>query len=113
MLEGAVFTAPQTRRVDVAAAVNQAVAAAGGNPFLYQAIGQQTKQRRLSEYEKYAPRERLMDSFAEHLSILEAIEGGDRRAAAASMRAHIRKSHENRPDFRKVRVLAHRRLTRR
>jgi DNA-binding GntR family transcriptional regulator len=113
MLEGAVFTAPLTRLFDVDAEFHQALAAACGNRFLSQAIGQQTKLRRLSEYEKYAPRERLMDSFAEHLSILEAIERGDRRAAAASMRAHIRKSHENRPDFRKVRVLAHRRLTRR
>ena len=113
MLEGAVFTSPLTRLFDVDAEFHQTLAAACGNRFLSQAIGQQTKLRRLSEYEKYAPRERLSDSLREHLTILEAIERGDRQAAAAGMRAHTRKSHENRPDFRKVRVLAHRRLTRR
>ena len=78
-----------------------------------QAIHQQTRLRRLSEYEKYNSRERLSQSFGEHLEILAAIEAGDRDQAAERMRAHIQASDQTRPDFRKVRVLAHRRLTRR
>ena len=92
---------------------HDAIAAACGNRFLAQALRQQTRLRRLSEYEKYNSRERLRDSFAEHLAILTAIEGGDLTAAAEHMRAHLRAAAATRPDFNKVRVLTHRRLTRR
>ncbi len=98
---------------DIDAEFHDALADAGDNRFLSQAIRQQTRLRRLSEYEKYTSRERLVDSFEEHLSILDAIENGAFAEAAERMSLHIRTSDATRPDFRKVRVLAHRRLTRR
>lgn len=98
---------------DIDAEFHNTLAEACGNRFLSQAILQQTRLRRLSEYEKYTSRERLIDSFGEHLSILDAVERGTLGEAAAHMSLHIRNSDANRPDFRKVRVLAHRRLTRR
>lgn len=89
------------------------LAEACGNRFLSQAIRQQTRLRRLSEVAKYTTRERLIESFREHLAILEAIELGAFKRAAERMSEHIRMSNATRPDFRKLRVLAHRRLTRR
>lgn len=99
--------------VDIDAAFHENLGEACGNRFLSQAIRQQTRLRRLSEYERYTARERLTRSFEEHLSILDAIERGAFADAAERMAAHIRTSDANRPEFRKVRVLAHRRLTRR
>ena len=113
VLEGGAMSEPIIKLFDIDAEFHEALAQACGNRFLAQAIRQQTRLRRLSEYEKYAPRERLRDSFAEHLKILEAIEAGDPKGAVEEMRRHIGNSDANRPDFRKVRVLAHRRLTRR
>ena len=98
---------------DIDAEFHDTLADACGNRFLAQTIRQQTRLRRLSEYEKYTTRERLVDSFGEHLSILDAIEKGSLAEAAERMSLHIRMSDATRPDFRKVRVLAHRRLTRR
>ncbi|NJO36513.1 MAG: GntR family transcriptional regulator [Rhizobiales bacterium] len=98
---------------DIDAGFHDTLAGACGNRFLAQAIRQQTRLRRLSDYEKYTSRERLIDSFGEHLAILDAIEQGAFGEAAKRMSLHIRTSDANRPDFRKVRVLAHRRLTRR
>jgi len=98
---------------DIDAEFHETLADACGNRFLTQAIRQQTRLRRLSEYEKYISRERHRSSFVEHLAILDAIEAGDRTLAAERMRDHILASDSKRPDFRKVRTLAHRRLTRR
>lgn len=98
---------------DIDAEFHETLADACGNRFLAQAIRQQTRLRRLSEYEKYTSRERHRQSFAEHLSILDAIEAGDMKRAAERMRAHILAANAKRPDFRKVRALAHRRMTRR
>ncbi len=55
----------------------------------------------------------ISQSFAEHLAILDAVEAGDRDLAAERMREHILAANAKRPDFRKIRTLAHRRLTRR
>lgn len=104
---------PLNSLLDIDAAFHNALAEACGNRFLAQSIRQQTRLRRLSEYEKYTTPERLEASFAEHMAILDAVERGALAEAAERMSLHIRMSDENRPDFRKVRVLAHRRLTRR
>lgn len=101
-----------TKLFEIDAEFHNALAGACGNRFLAQSIRQQTRLRRLSEYEKYTSRERMEVSFREHLAILDAISRGAQDEAADRMSLHIRLANENRPDFRKVRVLAHRRLTR-
>lgn len=113
MIQGAVFSQPVAALFDLDAAFHDTIAEACGNRFLAQAIRQQTRLRRLSEYERYSSRERLLESFREHLRVLEALEQGDKALAADCLRVHIRASENARPDLRKVRVLAHRRLTRR
>jgi len=83
-----------------------------GNRFIAQAIRLQTRLRRLSEYENYNDRERLRDSCLEHIAILDAMEAADFSRAAELLHRHIAVSQEIRPNFDKVRALAHRRLTR-
>lgn len=112
MLAGAVETAPVSEMFAVDADFHETVAECCGNRFLRQAIRQQTHLRRLSEYENYGDRARLAESCREHLEILDAIEAGDLDIAAARLADHIATSRRVRPDFAKVRALAHRRLTR-
>jgi DNA-binding GntR family transcriptional regulator len=44
-------------------------------------------------------RKRMMQSCLEHLSILEALEAGNRRQAAELMRRHIEVSRDVLPEF--------------
>ncbi|MEM7224513.1 MAG: GntR family transcriptional regulator [Pseudomonadota bacterium] len=98
---------------DADAAFHERLAEASGNRFLTQAIRQITRVRRLSEPERYVTRERLAESFREHGEVLKAIKADDPGLAAKRMADHIDRAHAARPDIRKVRALAHRRLTRR
>jgi DNA-binding GntR family transcriptional regulator len=113
MLDDGADTTPMSALFALDAEFHETIAECCGNRFLAQAVHQQTQLRRLSEYEKYSDRERLKEAFREHLGILDALDAGDRELAAQRMETHIARSSERRPDFRKVRVLAHRRLTRR
>ncbi len=112
MIGGGARSQPMPALFDADAEFHEAIADACGNRFLMLAIRQQTQLRRLSEYEKYNERGRLETSFREHLAILNAIECRDLAAASRLMAEHIRHSEDSRPDLAKVRVLAHRRLTR-
>ena len=109
---GAVYQIAIGELFDADALFHQTIASCCGNRFLTQAIHQQTRLRRLSEYEKYSERERLKRSCEEHLKILRGIESGERERAANYMAEHIAASREVRPDFAKVRFLVHRRITR-
>jgi DNA-binding GntR family transcriptional regulator len=112
LLEAGIETAPMARLFEADAEFHEAIGDFCGNRFLAQAIRLQTRLRRLSEYENYNDRERLKDSCREHLAILDAFEAGDFRRAADLLHGHIAVSQEVRPNFDKVRALAHRRLTR-
>lgn len=98
--------------VELDSSFHVAMAEACGNRFLAQAISRQTRLRELSEHRKYASAEGLRVAIDEHLAVLDAIEDGRLERAAIRMAAHIENAEERRPDFRKVRVLAHRRMTR-
>lgn len=100
------------RLFEVDAAFHGAIGEASGNRFLADAIVHQVRLRRLSEYESYHHRDQLRESSREHLAILDAIEQDDRELAAERLRDHIRHAERVRPDFDRVRTLAHRRLTR-
>ena len=109
---GAVYQVSIGELFGADALFHQTIASCCGNRFLAQAIHQQTRLRRLSEYEKYSERERLKRSCEEHLAIIRSIESGERKRAANFMYKHIAASKEVRPDFTKVRFLVHRRITR-
>lgn len=112
LMAGAVDTAPMIELFEADAEFHEAIGDFSGNRFLRQAIHLQTHLRRLSEYESHYDRQRLRRSCEEHLAILDAIAAGERERAADLMREHIRISEQVEPDFRKVRALTHRRLTR-
>lgn len=68
---------------------HEAIAEASGNPFFLQAVQQQNKMRRLFEYQGYSNRRRIREWCGEHLSVIEALSQGDRRAAANGLREHL------------------------
>lgn len=112
LLAGAVYSLAMDELFEIDADFHEAIGDFCGNRFLAQAIRLQTRLRRLSEYENYNERERLHASCREHLAILDALEAKDFVRAAELLREHIAVSQQIRPDFNKVRALAHRRLTR-
>jgi DNA-binding GntR family transcriptional regulator len=112
LISGGMDSEPMSALFGLDAEFHETMGECCGNRFLAQAVRQQTGLRRLSEYEKYNDRSRLREAFEEHLRILDAIEDNDMESAASLLHDHIESSSRRRPDFRKVRVLAHRRLTR-
>lgn len=76
---------------DANAQFHELLAASSGNRFILKAVQEQNRLRRQSDLADY-PRikaERLRQSCADHLAILDAIERGDQTRAAALMRAHL------------------------
>ncbi|MEM8813012.1 MAG: GntR family transcriptional regulator [Pseudomonadota bacterium] len=112
LLSGDTEARPVTDIFEADAAFHEAIGDFSGNRFFRQAIRLQTRLRRLSEYENYSDRNRLARSCQEHLAILDALDAGNAARAAVLLRGHIEVAQRERPDFNKVRALAHRRLTR-
>ncbi|WP_137938262.1 GntR family transcriptional regulator [Chitinivorax sp. B] len=71
------------------AAFHEFLAASSGNRFILQAIQQQNRLRRLSEYRTVADMVRVKGSCAEHLTILDALERGENEWAAALLHRHL------------------------
>jgi len=112
LLSAGIDSVPMAELFEADADFHEAIGAFCGNRFLAHAIRLQTRLRRLSEYENYNDRDRLRESCLEHLAILDALDAADFARAAELLRGHIAVSQEVRPNFDKVRALAHRRLTR-
>jgi DNA-binding GntR family transcriptional regulator len=91
---------PSRRVVEIDAAFHEAVGEWSHNRFIQQAIQQQTKLRRLMEYQfSSVDRKRMTQSCLEHLSILKALEADNRQEAAELMRRHIGVSRDVLPEF--------------
>jgi DNA-binding GntR family transcriptional regulator len=60
-----------------------------GNRFLVSTIARLNQLRRLVEYRQTLDAERVRAQNAEHLEILDALDGGDVAHAADLLRAHI------------------------
>jgi len=97
LLQGEIYTVDIGRLFEVDAEFHDAIGQCSGNIFLADAIRQQNRLRRLSEYESYENRARLKESCEEHLAILDALEQGDCEEAARLMHAHISVSRNVRP----------------
>jgi DNA-binding GntR family transcriptional regulator len=88
------------RIADLDAAFHETLGAWSNNRFILQAIQQQVRLRRLMELlYSVADPERMFQSCGEHLAILDALEAGDREAAADLIRKHIEVSRDLVPDF--------------
>ncbi|EKF18322.1 GntR family transcriptional regulator [Nitratireductor pacificus] len=60
-----------------------------GNEFIIQAMRQQNKLRRISEYATTSDPRRVLQSCREHLMIIEAVEEGDYQWASSLMERHL------------------------
>ncbi|MEN2977619.1 GntR family transcriptional regulator (plasmid) [Tistrella bauzanensis] len=80
----------------VNSAFHEAIVAGARNRFFDQAIAQQNNLRRIQEREEFRrlPADRVVQSCCEHLAILNAIETGNRRLAAALLRHHLAEAAE-------------------
>lgn len=100
LLEELVHSLPSRRVVETDAAFHEAIGEWSNNRFVQQAIQQQTRLRRLMEYQfSVVDPKRMTQSCEEHIAILEALEAGDRKKAADLMRKHIEVSRDVLPDF--------------
>jgi DNA-binding GntR family transcriptional regulator len=99
LLAGSVRTDPFPRLVEIDVEFHETMGRCSGNRFLLQAIQQQSRLRRMTEFQFRADRERMAQSCSEHLAILDSLEAGDRERAAELMREHIRVSRDLLPTF--------------
>lgn len=99
LLQGSVRTDPFRRLVELDVEFHEAIGRCCGNRFVLQAIQQQSRLRRMTEFQFRADRDRMAQSCREHLAILDALEAGNRTGAAELMRDHIRVSRDLLPSF--------------
>lgn len=91
---------PSRRLVEIDADFHESIGAWSNNRFIMQAIQQQTRLRRLMEFQfSTADPERMAQSCREHLAILDALANGAREEAADLMRKHIEVSRDVLPEF--------------
>ena len=74
---------------DTNAAFHEMLARMSGNRFLLQAVEQQNRLRRLSEYYVYEDATRIQTLCREHCEIMDALLAGDRAWAATLLRRHL------------------------
>jgi DNA-binding GntR family transcriptional regulator len=89
MLSGDMMRVSRARVFQIGAAFHETIVACSGNQFLLDAIRRQNQLRRLIEYKGNVDRSRLVKQCQEHLKLLELLESGDRKAAAAFLRRHL------------------------
>lgn len=74
---------------DINAEFHQMLADFSGNQLIQQAIQQQNRLRRLSEYRLVPSHERVLQSLNEHFQIMDAVAQGDLEWAATLLRGHL------------------------
>ncbi|MBK5002374.1 GntR family transcriptional regulator [Pseudomonas sp. S31] len=68
---------------------HELLAAASGNAYILQAVQQQNRLRRLTEFHSVNNVERVKASCREHLAILDALEQGDNEWASTLLHRHL------------------------
>lgn len=68
---------------------HELLAAASGNTYILQAVQQQNRLRRLTEFHSVNNVERVKTSCREHLAILDALEQGDNEWASILLHRHL------------------------
>ena len=86
LLEG---VADSKRFFESNAQFHELLAAASGNAYILQAVQQQNRLRRLSEFHSVNNVERVKVSCREHLAILDALEQGDNEWASTLLHRHL------------------------
>lgn len=86
-------TARQGYKID--ANFHEMIAEFGGNAFFMAVISQQNRLRQLLEYQSYADMPRVRAWCMEHMSILDALEAGDRPLASRLLAKHLANAAES------------------
>ena len=86
LLEG---VADSKRFFESNAQFHELLAAASGNTYILQAVQQQNRLRRLTEFHSVNNVERVKASCREHLAILDALEQGDNEWASTLLHRHL------------------------
>ncbi len=73
----------------IGAAFHETIIGFSGNRFLLEALRTQNRLRRIMEYRGNLDRNRLIRQCEEHLKLIDLIESGARREAAAFLRDHL------------------------
>ena len=89
LLDGGLRHLPRPRLFQANAGFHEAVVGWSGNPFFVDALRRVNQVRRLMEYRVTAERGRLDRQCREHLELLDLLEAGETRTAAAYLRVHI------------------------
>ncbi len=76
------------------ATFHEAIAEASGNIFVFQAIQQQNRLRRLMEFGSYNDKRRIKAWCEEHLAILDAIRDNNPEKASILLRKHLQYAHD-------------------
>ena len=74
---------------EINAEFHEMLAQCSGNPFFVQAVQQQNRLRRLSEYKLFVEPERIVQSSRDHLAILDFLDAGHQQEAADLMYRHL------------------------
>jgi DNA-binding GntR family transcriptional regulator len=78
---------------------HEGLVAGSGNRYWLVAIQQQNRLRRFANYDWTFGHKRVVISCREHLEILDALEAGDRAAAAVLMQQHLDRAAKLKPVF--------------
>lgn len=89
LLDGGLRHLSRTRLFQANTGFHEAVVGWSGNPFFLDALRRVNQVRRLMEYRVTAERGRLDRQCREHLELLDLLEAGEIRTAAAYLRVHI------------------------
>ena len=89
LLDGGLRRLPRPRLFQANAGFHEAVTGWSGNTFFVDALRRVNQVRRLVEYRVTADRGRLDRQCREHLELLDLLEAGEIRTAAAYLRVHI------------------------
>jgi DNA-binding GntR family transcriptional regulator len=89
LLDGGVRHLPRTRLFQANSGFHEAVVGWSNNPFFLDALRRVNQVRRLMEYRVTVDRSRLDRQCREHLELLDLLEAGELRTAAAFLRVHI------------------------
>lgn len=81
------------------AAFHESIARWSGNAFIAQSVQKQNRLRRLTEYQYYEDRARMLASCREHAAVLEAVREHQPERASQLMYRHIDTSWQFRPAF--------------
>ncbi len=89
LLGGGIRQLPRTRLFQTNSGFHETVTGWSGNSFFLDALRRVNQVRRLIEYQVTVDRSRLERQCREHLELLDLLEAGELRTAAAFLRVHI------------------------